>query len=63
MESDIGGASWKSRHGMRHENRERVASWKGVTEINIRLASRKRRHGKRHLNSEVRSVMERRHGK
>jgi len=38
-------------------------SWKGITEINICLASRKRCQGKRHGNSEVRSVMERRHGK
>ena len=38
-------------------------SWKGVTEINICLASWKRCHGKRHGNSEVHSVMERRHGK
>jgi len=40
-----------------------VASWKGVTEINICLVSRKKCHGKRHGNSEVHSVMERRHGK
>ena len=33
-------------------------SWKGVTEINICLASWKRCHGKRHGNSEVHSVME-----
>ena len=38
-------------------------SWKGVTEINICLASRKRCHGNRHGNSEVHSVMERRQGK
>jgi len=40
-----------------------ATSWKGVTEINICLASRKRCHGKRHGNFEVRSVMERCHGK
>jgi len=38
-------------------------SWKGVTEINICLASRKMCDGKRHGNSEVRSVMEKRHEK
>jgi len=36
---------------------------KNVTEINICLASPKRCHRKRHINSEVRGVMERRHGK
>jgi len=45
------------------ETARRVASWKGVTEINICLASRKRRHGRRHGDSKVRSVLERRYGK
>jgi len=67
-----GKASWKAilveRHGKAvmecvMEIARRVALWKGVTEINICLASRKRCHGKRHGNCEVRSVMERRHGK
>ena len=51
-----GKASWKvtlvERHGKAvmecvMETARRVASWKGVTEINICLASRKRCHGKR----------------
>jgi len=40
-----------------------ATSRKGVTEINICLVSRKRCHGKRDGNSEVRGVMEMRHGK
>jgi len=79
MESDTGGASRKTRHGMRNGKRQRshnvalsachgkvvvdsvmesntcTASWKGVTEINICLASRKRCHGKHQ--ETVRSVL------
>ena len=62
-----GKASWKAilveHHGKAviecvMETARLVASWKGVTEINICLASRKRCHRNRHGNSEVRSVME-----
>ena len=54
------------------ENNTCATSWKGVTEINICLASRKRCHGKRHGNSEVRTrngnaswkaILVERHGK